>query len=294
MTDFWSNWIIILTAITIIGTTWLLFDNRKIKTKGSKATTGHSYDGIEEYDNPLPAWWFYLFLGTIIYSIGYLIAYPGMGNFKGVLNWTQTGQWEAQIEKANAKYGAIFHKYGEMPIEELATDHKGLKMGQRIFANNCAQCHGSDARGSYGFADLTDKDWLFGLTPAAIKESISNGRSAAMPAWGQILGETGIDNVTAYVFSMSGREVDTVKAEAGKAQYQALCFACHGVDGTGNQALGAPNLTDDTWLYGSSETLVKHTIRDGRNGHMPAHKELLSTDKIHILTAYVYSLSQEN
>ncbi len=293
MSSFWSLWISILTVVTILGTVWLLFANRKSKNTGPDATTGHIYDGIEEYDNPLPAWWFYMFVFTIIFGIGYLIAYPGMGSFKGVLNWTQISQWQGESDKAEKKYGAIFATYREMPIEQVAADRKALKMGQRMFSNNCAQCHGGDARGSYGFPNLTDNEWLYGGSPDAIKTSITNGRSGLMPSWEAALGEDGIDSVSNYVLGLSGRDVDADSAAIGHDKYQMFCVACHGVEGKGNVMFGAPDLTNDIWLYGGSQGLVQRSIRGGRNGEMPAHKEILSEDKIHLLTAYVYSLSQE-
>lgn len=293
MSSFWSWWIILLTVITIVLTTWLLFANRKSTMNREDGTTGHVYDGIEEYDNPLPAWWFYLFVLTIVFGVGYLLAYPGMGNFKGLLNWTQIGQWESRVAAADKKYGALFAEYRSMPVEEVATDKKAMKMGQRLFSNNCAQCHGSDAMGSYGFPNLTDTDWLYGGAPEQIRASIIHGRNGAMPGWLGALGEDGVVSVSHYVLSLSGREVDADLAEQGKAKYQMMCVACHGVEGKGNYAFGAPNLTDKIWLYGGSTGLVQRSIRNGRSGHMPAHKDLLSDDKIHLLTAYVYSLSNQ-
>ena len=293
MTTFWSLWIIVLTVITIAGVTWILFANRKSNNSGPDSTTGHMYDGIEEYDNPLPAWWLYMFVISIVFAIGYLIVFPGLGNWPGVMGWSQVSQWEKEQADAEQKYGAIFAEYGALPVEELATDRKALNMGRRLFANNCSQCHGSDARGSYGFPDLTDNDWLYGGAPEQIAASITHGRQAAMPAWGGILGEEGVKVVSQYVISLSGREVDMAMAEKGAEQFQAMCVACHGADGKGNQALGAPNLTDNIWLYGGSPGLVQRTVQLGRNGRMPAHVELLSADKIHLITAYVYSLSRD-
>lgn len=291
MSSFWSNWVIVLTAISIIGITWILFANRKTSEPREGATTGHEYDGIEELDNPLPAWWFYMFLATIVFSVGYLIAYPGMGNFKGLLDWTQHKQWQQQLDTAAEKYDPIFQKYAAMEISAVAQDPVALKMGQRLFSNNCAQCHGSDAGGSYGFPSLTDNDWLYGGSPKAIKHSIEHGRMGAMPGWGSALGDEGVQNVTAHVLNMSGRTATQGQAEAGKGQYAMFCVVCHGADGGGNQALGSPNLADNIWLYGGSESLIQHSIRAGRNGQMPAHSELLNPEKIHILAAYVYSLS---
>ena len=292
MSSFWSLWIIILTTVTLVGIVWILFANRKTKNTGPDATTGHVYDGIEEYDNPLPAWWFYMFVVTIIFGIGYLIAYPGMGSFKGVLGWTQVNQWEKQVAKAELRYGAIFAEFRDMPVAEVANDKRALKMGQRMFANNCAQCHGSDARGSFGFPNLTDAEWLYGGSPEQIKQTINNGRSGLMPAWGAALGDDGVANVSHYVRSLSGREVDSEKAAAGEAKFAMFCVSCHGADGKGNVLFGAPDLSNNIWLYGGSQGLVQRTIRNGRNGQMPVHKKTLSEDKIHLLTAYVYSLSQ--
>ncbi|MCL4108934.1 UNVERIFIED_CONTAM: hypothetical protein GTU68_008129 [Idotea baltica] len=291
MTSFWSMWVIVLTTISIIGISWILLANRKVEQSRDDNTTGHVYDGIEELDNPLPAWWFYMFLITIVWAIGYLIVYPGMGNYPGLLGWTQVGQHDAEVAAADEKFREMRDKYLALPIEEIAADPAVLKMGQRMFGNNCAQCHGADAKGRYGFPNLADTDWLYGGTPDAIKVSIVNGRQAAMPAWGDILGDQGVQQTTAYVMSLSGREGDAGQVEAGKKLYATYCSACHSQDGTGNLAFGAPNLANGIWLYGGSEQQIAHSIRKGRNGVMPAHKEMLSEDKIHIIAAYVYSLS---
>jgi cytochrome c oxidase cbb3-type subunit 3 len=292
MSSFWSNWIIILTSITIIGITWLLFANRK-KDKDAGETTGHVYDGIEEYDNPLPAWWFFMFTITIVWGLGYLAAYPGMGNYKGFLDWTQEGQHDHEVAKAEAKYRAMRDRYLALPLEEIAKDPAVLKMGQRLFGNNCAQCHGADARGGYGFPNLTDNDWLWGGTPAAIKHTLINGRQAAMPAWGSVLGDQGIKEMTAHLLTLNKRTADSQLAAAGAQKFGMYCAACHMPDGTGNQMMGAPNLTDGIWLYGGSEADIAQTLRAGRNGIMPAQARSLSEDRIHILTAYVYSLSNK-
>lgn len=240
----------------------------------------------------MPAWWFQLFIVTMIWGVGYLIAYPGMGSWKGVLGWTQVNQWEAEVAEANAKYGQKFASYADTPIEQLVNDQKALKMGQRMFANNCAMCHGSDGGGTFGFPNLADGDWLYGGTPAQIKTTIAEGRTAAMPAWGTVVGDQGVVELSNYVAGLSGREVDSELAAAGAEKFGMFCASCHGADGTGNYAFGAPNLADDIWLYGGTLGQIQHTIANGRAGKMPAHKELLSSDKIHLLTNYVYSLSQ--
>lgn len=297
MSTFWSLWVIVLVVINIVGSLWLLFANRKVEVRGDlpegeAPTTGHVYDGIQEYDNPLPGWWFKMYVLTVVFSVVYLALYPGMGNFKGLLGWTSTGQWQANIDAADKRYGPIFAQYSNTPIEELSVTPQALKMGGRLFANNCAVCHGSDGGGAYGFPNLTDGDWLYGGTPEAIQTSIAHGRNGIMNAWGEIIGEEGVDNAAHYVFSLSGRSHDPAKTEAGSQVFATYCAACHGAEGKGNQLMGAPDLTDNVWLYGGSPEYVKHSIRNGRAGKMPAHGELLKEDKIHLLTAYVYSLSR--
>ena len=292
MTSFWSGWVIVLTAITIVLMTWILIANRQAERRSGERTTGHEYDGIEEYDNPLPAWWFYMFMITIVWGIGYLIVYPGMGNFPGILGWTQVEQHDREVAAADERFRAMRDRYLALPVEEIASDPAVMKMGARMFGNNCAQCHGSDAKGSYGFPNLTDGDWIYGGTPAAIKTTLINGRQAAMPAWAGILGDSGINEVTAYVLSLNGRDADETLVSAGETHFASYCAACHGTDGTGNQALGAPNLTNGIWLYGGTEAQIAHSLRAGRNGVMPAFENTLSEDKIHILTAYVYGLNK--
>lgn len=292
MTSFWSLWIIVLTTITIVGITWILFGNRKRDQQTTEKTTGHNYDGIEEYDNPLPAWWFYMFVITIVWGIGYLIIYPGMGNYPGLIGWTSVGQHESEVATADKKYRAMRDRYLALPIAEIATDPAVRKMGMRMFSNNCAQCHGGDARGSYGFPNLADNDWLYGGSPADIKTSITGGRQGGMPAWGSVIGEQGVADVTAYILSINGRDADTTQAAAGQQVFQTYCVACHGAEATGNPLMGAPNLKNGIWLYGGSAEQISHSIRAGRNGVMPAHADALSEDKIHILAAYVYGLSQ--
>ena len=294
MTSFWSGWVIVLTTVSIVLVTWILFANRKTQVRDENdRTTGHVYDGIEEYDNPLPAWWFKMFVITIIFGIGYLIAFPGMGNFKGLLNWTSVGQWQNEMDYAAERLQPILDGYAATDMDELTSNPAAMKMGARIFANNCAQCHGSDARGAYGFPNLTDSDWLYGSDSQALMTTILHGRQAAMPAWQTILGDEGIKNVAAYVISLSGRPADAERVAAGQPQYAAMCIACHGPEGKGNKFMGAPNLTDDVWLYGGSPAMIEHTLRAGRNGRMPAFKDLLQEQKIHVVAAYVKSLGNK-
>ena len=298
MTSFWSWYVVILTTGTLLALAWLIFATRKgQRSDTTDQTVGHIYDGIEEYDNPLPRWWFMLFVGTIIFAVCYLVLYPGMGNWKGILpgydgGWTSTKQYEREITKADDKYGPIFSKYAAMSIEEVAKDEQALKMGGRLFASNCSVCHGSDAKGSHGFPNLTDNDWIWGGDTETIKLTIMKGRNAAMPGWEAALGNDGIKNVTGYVRSLSGlKNPEGVDLEAGQKSFNTMCVACHGADAKGNPMLGTPNLSDRIWLYGSSFAQVQQTIRHGRNGQMPAQEDFLGNDKVHLLAAYVYSLS---
>lgn len=296
MSAFWSIWISVITLAVVFGVTWLLFATRKSEKfkETTEETVGHSFDGIEEFDNPLPKWWFNMFLITVVFSLGYLVLYPGLGNFKGLLGWTQYNQWEKEMAHAEEVYAPVFAKYAALSIEELNQpgNETGLKMGQRMFANNCSVCHGVGGVGAYGFPNLTDSDWLYGGEPETIVTTIVGGRQGGMPAWAAVLGEDGIQDVAHYVRSLSGAEHDATAAERGQAQYNTVCAACHMPTGEGMKALGAPNLTDNVWLYGGSFEQIAHTLRVGRAGVMPAHKDLLSNEKIHLISAYVYSLSK--
>ncbi|EGG98154.1 Cytochrome c oxidase subunit CcoP [gamma proteobacterium IMCC2047] len=295
MSSFWSAWIIIITLGTIAFCAWLLIGNRKgMKNAGEDvSTTGHTYDGIEEYDNPLPRWWFQGFIITIIFALGYLTLYPGLGSFKGVLGWTQEGAWEEEIQEAEEQFASLYAGWAAIPVEELAKDASALQSGGRIFASYCSVCHGTAATGAYGFPNLTDNDWLYGGSGATIKETIMNGRSGAMPAWLDIIGEDNVKAVTAHVVTLSGGEADAAMAETGSQVFGTYCAACHGANGKGNQALGAPNLTDNIWIYGGSAEQIALSIRNGRVGNMPAHKDFLGNDKFPLLAAYVYSLSNK-
>lgn len=297
MSTFWSLWIIVLTLTNIALVFWVLMSNRKVAVSDDEnpenKTTGHVYDGIEEFDNPLPRWWFMMFIGTIIFTIIYLALYPGLGSWKGLLNWTSKGQLANEQQAAQATYEATFGKYAAMPIEEVANDPQALKMGSRLFANNCAVCHGADGGGNFGFPNLTDKDWLYGGEPATILQTITHGRNGQMPAWGPILGEEKVAQAAEYVRSLSGQEHDAALAAEGATVFAQNCSACHGADGKGTHAMGAPNLTDDIWLYDGSAAGIRQTIRNGRANVMPAQEAKLQGEKIHLLAAYVYSLSQD-
>ncbi|CAH0649341.1 MULTISPECIES: cytochrome-c oxidase, cbb3-type subunit III [Pseudomonas] len=304
MTTFWSTYISVLTIGSLIGLTWLLLATRKGQSHNpTDQTMGHSFDGIEEYDNPLPKWWFWLFVGTLVFAVGYLILYPGLGNWKGILpgyenGWTGANEWQKEMDKADARFGPIFAKYAAMPVEEVAKDAQALKMGGRLFASNCSVCHGSDAKGAFGFPNLTDKDWRWGGDAQTIKASIMNGRHGVMPAWAEVIGEQGVADVAAFVLtSMDGRKLpEGAKADPakGKEIFAGNCVACHGPEGKGTPAMGAPDLTHpQAFIYGSSFAQLQQTIRYGRQGQMPAQAEIQGNDKVHLLAAYVYSLSQD-
>ena len=304
MSTFWSWYVTVLTIGTLLALLWLVFATRKGEKKGTTdQTMGHAFDGIEEYDNPLPKWWFMLFIGTIIFAVAYLALYPGLGNWKGVLpgyegGWTQVKQWQKEVDKADAQYGPIYAKYAAMPIAEVAKDEQALKMGGRLFSTYCSICHGSDAKGAVGFPNLSDSNWRWGGEPDTIKTTILHGRMAIMPAWGSIIGDDGVKNVSAYVrSSLAGLplpEGSNADLQAGQTIFNSNCMACHGPQGKGMPMMGAPDLTHPAgWIYGSSLAQLQQTIRYGRNGQMPAQDAYLGNDKVHLLAAYVFSLSQQ-
>ncbi len=294
--DFWHWYITILTILSILACVWLL----RWMTKGFKKSetvedTGHVWDGdLTELNNPLPRWWLGLFYITIVFSGFYLLLYPGLGTFGGILDWTSKGAYEEEVAKMEAEVGPLFARYQNTSILDLTKDETALKVGARLYTNYCSTCHGSDARGARGFPNLRDGDWIWGGTPDDIKATIMHGRQAAMPAWEAALGgERGVDEVAQYILSLSGRATISELASKGKAKFEIFCVACHGADGKGNTALGAPNLTDNTWLYGGSLTRISESVAKGRSGKMPAQGDFLGEAKVHLLSAYVYSLSQQ-
>jgi cytochrome c oxidase cbb3-type subunit 3 len=255
---------------------------------------GHKWDGdLEELNNPLPRWWLNMFYITMVWAVVYLLLYPGVGTHPMLLGWSQVKQYNEEMAAAEERYGPIFEQFMSEDIAVVARSPEARKIGRRLFLNYCASCHGSDAGGNPGFPNLRDGDWLYGGSPEAIKTSIMNGRSGVMPPWGDALGEGGVYNVAQYVLSLSGRNVDGSAAKAGEAQFNQFCVACHQVGGIGNQALGAPNLTNGVWLYGGSPKAVEASIAGGRNGLMPPHADFLGEAKVHLLAAYVYSLSNK-
>jgi len=298
MADFTSSfWSWFITVVVVGGILAMFLLNRWMSEPGRKdsekvKTMGHVWDeDLEEYNNPLPRWWLNLFYVTLVFGLGYIILYPALGSFAGVLGWSARGQYEKEIEVANAQFDPLYEKYLKEDLRALATNREALKTGERLFINYCTGCHGSDAGGGPGFPNLRDDDWLYGGEPETIEASIMNGRTGGMPAWGAVLGPDGVANAAEYVISLSGRKVDETAAAAGKEKFLQLCVACHGPEGKGNVAMGAPNLTDNIWLYGGSKKTVMETIEKGRAGRMPAHAEFLGKAKVHLLAAYVFSLS---
>ena len=299
MSDFfnngWSNYIALVSLVGIVWCIWLLFSQRKAKVvhtaDGAVADTGHVWDGnLRELNNPLPRWWMWMFLLSCIFGLVYLVLFPGLGSFPGVVGYSTDGALMSSMTEANDELKPVYAKYVKMDIEQVAADPKAREMGQRLFLNSCAQCHGSDAGGAKGFPNLTDGDWLYGGSPENIKTTLINGRAGVMPPFPQLDGNQIVD-VANYVRSLSGLPVDESKAARGAEVFKANCVACHGADGKGNIALGAPNLTDKTWLYGGSEATIVETITKGRMAMMPAQDKVLSPEKIHLLTAYVWGLS---
>ncbi|MEG0201587.1 MAG: cytochrome-c oxidase, cbb3-type subunit III [Comamonas sp.] len=293
--NFWSVYVAAITLLGIIGCLLLLLVvARKKVVSSADNTTGHVWDGdLRELNNPMPKWWMGLFLITIIFSLGYLAAYPGLGAFTGKLDWTQTGAYDKEVAKARADLEPMYAKFVSMPTEEMAKDSQAMAIGERLFMNNCAQCHASDAHGSKSFPNLADGDWLYGGTPEKIRETITNGRTGVMPPMAAAVGSSeDVRNLANYVLSLSGSPHDTVRASQGKSKFVA-CAACHGVDGKGNQALGAPNLTDDIWLHGWGEAAIVNIVNNGKHNEMPAQKDKLTEAQIAVLASYVWGLSNK-
>ena len=297
MSDFlssgWSWFVAGVTILSLIACLALLVAASKRKVMAEDNTTGHTWDGdLKEYNNPLPRWWMYLFVITVLFSAAYLFLYPGLGSSKGSLNWSSSSQYQAEQARAKAAMESVYARFAKMDAAALTAEPQAMGIGERLFLNNCAQCHGSDGRGSKGFPNLTDNDWLWGGDHAKIVETITNGRNGNMPALAaSIGGAEDVKNVAHYVMSLSGSPHDAVRAQLGQPKY-VVCAACHGVDGKGNQALGGPNLTDKIWLHGWGEQTIVSLINNGKQNPMPAQGARLTPEQIHVLAAYVWNLSQ--
>jgi cytochrome c oxidase cbb3-type subunit 3 len=293
ISNFWHLYVAGISLVSIIACLILLWFSGKAKAMtANDNTTGHVWDGdLREMNNPLPRWWVGLFIMTIIFALVYLAMYPGMGSNAGQFGWTSAGQYKSEVEKANAEVAPLYAKFTGMTIEEVSKDPQAMAIGDRLFMNNCAQCHGSDARGSKGFPNLTDADWLHGGSPEKIKETLTQGRIGQMPPMAAAVGTPeDVRNVAHYVLSLSGSPHDSLRASLGKSKFGA-CAACHGMDGKGNPALGAPNLTDDIWLHGWGENAIVAMINNGKVNQMPAQASKLTEGQIHVLASYVWGLS---
>ena len=315
---FWNWYVIVLTFGSIGYCAWLLWVTSRARVKpgaaapaagtgaGKAELMGHTWDGdLAEYNNPLPRWWMWLFWITIVFSLGYLVAYPGLGTFNGLLGWSSTGAWAQESDAAEAQLKPMYEKYASLDLPAIAADPQARAMGERLFLVTCAPCHGSDAGGATGFPNLRDNDWLYGGDPATIVASVTNGRMGVMPPFGTALGADKVKDVVAYVRSLSKLPSDGLRAQLGKPVFEQNCAACHGMDGKGNHALGAPNLTDPIWLYGSSEAVIAQGVTNGRHfgmnaehPPMPAFKNTLGQGplgpaKINLVAAYVWSLSNK-
>ena len=299
MSDFTSSfWSVYVTGISVVGILACLlllwFSGKAKAMTANDNTTGHVWDvDLREMNNPLPRWWVWLFILTVVFALGYLVMYPGLGSYKGTFGWSSAGQYESEVAKGNKEVEPLYAKFNGMKPEDVARDPQAIAIGERLFMNNCSQCHGSDARGSKGFPNLTDKDWLHGGAPDKIVETLIKGRMGNMPPMAAAVGSSDdVRNVANYVLSLSASPHDSVRAALGKSKFGA-CAACHGVDGKGNQAIGAPNLTDDIWLHGWGESAIVSIVNNGKVNQMPAQEHKLTESQIRVLASYVWGLSNK-
>lgn len=298
MSDFlsgsWSYFIAIIALAGIAFCVWLLFTQRRWLGHEVKESenTGHVWDGnLTELNNPVPRWWTVFYLALCIFGLGYLVLYPGLGSFEGVLNYSTAESVKQDREAFNRQIQPVYARFESMPIPEMAKDSQAQDIGQRLFLNNCAQCHGSDAQGAVSFPNLTDGDWLYGGQPEQIVQTITKGRHGVMPSFAAQIKPDQARDIAQYVRSLSGLAADPLRIVPGKRGFETYCTACHGVDAKGNQMIGAPNLTDGTWLYGSSEATIVQTILNGRNNQMPAQEGILTPEQIRLLVAWVWGRS---
>ncbi|MDO9597658.1 MAG: cytochrome-c oxidase, cbb3-type subunit III [Azoarcus sp.] len=292
ISGFWNMYVMVLVALSILFCVFVLVANMTKREAGEVKLHGHVWDeNLAEFNNPLPRWWLYLFWITIVFAVVYLAIYPGFGNLNA--DRGQLSQYSTEMKVADEKYGPIFAKYGEMDLMAVAADPEANAMGQRMFLTYCAQCHGSAAQGAKGFPNLTDNEWSWGGEPDTVKTTILEGRMGVMPPFGPALGGEGVKDVANYVRSLSGLAHDSLRAQRGKDMFDQNCTACHGADAKGNPMLGAVDLTNNTWLYGSSESTIIETITNGRQNQMPAFKDFLGETKVHILAGYVLSLNKD-
>jgi cytochrome c oxidase cbb3-type subunit 3 len=295
---FWDWYVAIITIVSVIGCAIFLKSQSKTKVKllpnGEPESTAHVWDEtLREFQHPLPRWWVVLFYVTVVFGLGYLVLFPGLGTqYKGSLGWTSAKELRAENQAADARFGPMFEAFLQRDIPSVAADARAHQIGARIFLNNCAQCHGSDARGAKGFPNLTDDEWIWGGTPEAIETTITDGREAVMPPQIDNVGsqDKAVD-VANYVLSLSGSTHDAARAERGRETFAGVCAACHGPDAKGNQQIGAPDISNQIWTYGGTQAAILEAIEHGHHGIMPAHKDVLTKAQIHLVAAYVFSLS---
>jgi len=302
MSDFVSSgWAWYVAAIVVFGLVYCLLvlvgaARHKViyDAQGNvDKTTGHVWDGdLQELNNPLPRWWLVLFILTLVFAVAYLLLYPGLGVYQGKLGWTAVGQLENETRKAQEAQSVVYAKFEGKSVEDLSRDPAAQAIGERLFLNNCAACHGSDAKGSKSFPNLTDSDWLYGGSPDKIIETIHQGRQGMMPPMAAAVGGPDeVRQVAHYVLSLSGSAHNAVLAAQGRAKFNAACAACHGAEGKGNQALGAANLSDKIWLHGWGEEAIVRAINNGITNKMPAQSPRLSDEQIRVVASYVWGLS---
>lgn len=300
MSDFFnSGWSYYIAAVALLGVVfclWLLYTQRAwLKKEVDVVDTGHVWDGnITELNTSVPRWWTVMYLGLCAFGLIYWVLYPGLGSYQGVLKYSTAAQVKADQEALQQRILPVYEKYRSMSISEIAADDEARMIGQRLYLNNCAQCHGSDARGASTFPNLADSHWLHGGEPENIQHSITEGRHGIMPPWGAMIKPAEASDIAQYVRSLSGLASDPLQVVRGKRGFDATCVACHGAEGKGNPALGAPDLTANVWMYGSSEASIVETILNGRENQMPAQKGILSEDQIRMLTAWVWGLSNSD
>ncbi|MEQ1803046.1 MAG: cytochrome-c oxidase, cbb3-type subunit III [Gammaproteobacteria bacterium] len=291
MTSGWSWFIAIVALLNVAGAVWLLLANGRAVSADIAKQTTHVWDSdLTELNNPLPRWWFWLFILTVIWGLAYLVFFPGLGAWQGTLGWTQENQHAAEVDAARAIQAPRYARFASMSLQQLAGDPDAMGEARSLFANGCAGCHGSDARGAPGFPNLTDNDWLYGNAPETLITTIGGGRMAVMPGWQAALGDQGVTEVVAYLQSLSSTPAEPALVQAGATRYATFCVACHGADARGNQVLAAPNLADTVWLYGGDVDTLRISVGQGRQGQMPAHEALLGKDRVRLLAAYVLSL----
>jgi len=298
MSEPWSWFIIVVTTAYVIALTWLLFATARKLPVDSAASkgTGHVWDGdITELNNPLPRWWFLLFVLTIVFTIVYLVVYPGYGTFAGTFGWTSAKEVQAELDETHAKLESLYAGFRNVPLAELARNPAAVKVGRNVFSNNCAACHGTDARGARGYPDLVDGESLYGGEPDTLLVSVLQGRHGLMPPMIATLPGTGVDEVSNYVLGLSGLDHDRRLAAGGKAKFEAICGACHGTDGKGNHALGAPNLTDDIWMHGNADLAsIRDAITYGRSSMMPPWGPIIGEDRARLAVAWLLAQGAAN